>query len=337
MANRDMDSPDVCVIVVNYNARDHLNRCISALRLQTYENYEVIIVDNASQDDSLSKLGNLPSNYKIIKNDENLGFAAANNIAVRNTESTWIATLNPDAIPDPDWLQKLVSASVSHPSYISFASVLISDKDPSRLDGAGDVYHLSGLVWRGGHGRSIDELPSSGEVFSACSAAALYRKDIFEEVGGFDEHFFCYIEDVDLGFRMRLRGGKCLLVSDSFVRHVGSAITGRHSSFTAYHSTRNIIWTFSKNVPGPLLIFLIPIHVLALGALVIFASKNKVGLSALRGLFDGFKGIAYFWSIRRSIQSQRTVPWWCFLKIINFKPFSPIFREFDVSTKIGNV
>ena len=78
-------------------------------------------------------------------------------------------------------------------------------------------------------------------------------------------------------------------------------------------------------------------NTLALGALVIFASKNKVGLSALRGLFDGFKGIAYFWSIRRSIQSQRTVPWWCFLKIINFKPFSPIFREFDVSTKIGNV
>ena len=117
MANRDMDSPDVCVIVVNYNASDHLSRCISALKLQTYENYEVIIIDNASQDDSLAKLGNLPNNYKIIRNDENLGFAAANNIAVKQTESAWIATLNPDAIPDPNWLQKLIFACVNNPNY----------------------------------------------------------------------------------------------------------------------------------------------------------------------------------------------------------------------------
>ena len=154
-----------------------------------------------------------------------------------------------------------MDATTRHPDAVMFGSTQIDAADIRRLDGAGDVYHASGLVWRGHHGAPVGSLPPEGEVFAPCAAAALYRRDLFLEAGGFDEGFFCYCEDVDLGFRLRLLGHKCIQVAGARVHHVGSAITGRRSTFATYHSTRNRIWMFVKNMPMALLVPLLPLHI----------------------------------------------------------------------------
>lgn len=331
MANKlIMSIPYLCVIIINYNSGECLSRCLAALELQTYNDFEVIVVDNNSTDNSIKSLKNLPSYFKIIKNENNMGFASANNLAVGKSQSSWIALLNPDAFPEPQWLEKLVVAINQYPKFKSFASVLVDDSDDKRLDGAGDVYHLSGLAWRGGHRRHVSELTHGGEVFSACAAAALYDRDLFNLIGGFDERFFCYLEDIDLGFRMRLRGESCLLVPDAIVRHIGSVITGRHSKFTIYHSIRNLIWTFIKNIPGPLLPFLIPLHALVIILLILMAIRKNVGGEAIRGLVDSLRSMPDIWHSRRIIQEKRTLYWWQVLRLLNCKPFAPMLRSFDI-------
>ena len=152
-----------------------------------------------------------------------------------------------------------MGATRRHPGTAMFGSTQLDAADARRLDGAGDVYHASGLVWRGHHGAPVDSLPPEGEVFAPCAAAALYRRDAFMDAGGFDESFFCYCEDVDLGFRLRLLGHNCVQVAGARVHHVGSAITGRRSAFATYHSTRNRIWMFVKNMPAALLVPLLPV------------------------------------------------------------------------------
>ena len=140
----------------------------------------------------------------------------------------------------------------------------------------------------------------------------------------------CYLEDIDLGFRMRLRGESCLLVPDAIVRHIGSVITGRHSKFTIYHSIRNLIWTFIKNIPGPLLPFLIPLHALVIILLILMAIRKNVGGEAIRGLVDSLRSMPDIWHSRRIIQEKRTLYWWQVLRLLNCKPFAPMLRSFDI-------
>jgi GT2 family glycosyltransferase len=166
-----------------------------------------------------------------------------------------LALLNPDAIPEPDWLAELDKAQRTFPDIDSFGSLQLDLNDCALLDGAGDNYLAVGIPWRGGHGRPATAAPPRGAVFSACAAAAMYRTDSFRAAGGFDEDYFCYVEDVDLGFRLRLRGGGCMHIPEAVVAHAGGVSSGsRRSEFAVYHGIRNMIWTFVKNMPGPLFV-----------------------------------------------------------------------------------
>jgi GT2 family glycosyltransferase len=300
----------VCVIVVNYNGGSLLRRCVETLGGQTLLPQEIIIVDNGSADGSIASLSDLlvmkTSRVKIITPGTNLGFAAANNLGVSQAGTPWIATLNPDAFPEPEWLAHLMNATTRHPDAVMFGSTQLDATDIRYLDGAGDVYHASGLVWRGHHCAPVDSLPPEGEVFAPCAAAALYRRDLFLEAGGFDEDFFCYCEDVDLGFRLRLLGHKCIQVAGARVHHVGSAITGRRSAFATYHSTRNRIWMFVKNMPTALLVPLLPLHVALNALLLLRAAFLGEGGAMLRGLRDAAFGMNKIFVRRRIIQARRT-------------------------------
>src|SRR5690606_3819880 len=163
---------------------------------------------NASTDGSPERIAEEFPGVTLLRCERNLGFAAANNLAIRAAqECEWIALLNPDAFADENWLKELLAAAERRPECASVGSRLLRADDPGTLDGIGDVYHLSGLAWREGFGK-----PAAGfglkpkEIFSPCAAAALYRASVLREVEGFDEDYFCYAEDVDLGFRMRLLG-----------------------------------------------------------------------------------------------------------------------------------
>jgi GT2 family glycosyltransferase len=300
--------PAVCVIIVTYNAGAYLAGCIESLRRQRWTDFEAIIVDNGSTDGAVEQLGVLPAAFRVIAVGENLGFAAANNRGAAATTAPWIALLNPDAIAAPDWLERLMAATRAHPDIAMFGSTQIQLDDETRWDGLGDVYHASGIVWRGGFDHPVKIPAPGGEVFSPCAAAALYRHADFREAGGFDERFFCYVEDIDLAFRLRLKGQRALQIADAVVRHAGSATTGRHSDFTLFHGWRNRSWVFVKNMPSPLFWPLLPLHLSALALLLLLSlwpGSPEKPVPSWRGLKAALAGLGPIWRSRREIQRQR--------------------------------
>lgn len=287
--------------------------------------FEVIVVDNGSADGSL-----LPamaavagdSRFVFDSPGKNLGFAAGNNRAAALARGTWLATLNPDAFAAPDWLGRLLDAVSRHPETAMFGSTQLDAGDLGHLDGAGDNYFFAGVPWRGGFGWPTSALPPEGEVFGPCAAAALYRRDAFAAVGGFDESFFCYVEDVDLAFRLRLAGYRCIQVADAVVRHVGGASSGGSASdFARYHGMRNLVWCFVKDMPGPLFWPLLPFHVGGLALLLIKAALRGEGETAFLALRDALTQLPRVWGLRRQVQAARQVGSAAVARALVWSPF----------------
>ena len=268
----------------------------------------VVVLDNGDDDPIPEEFYSRFPSVLFLKNDRNIGFAAGNNRLLRYAKSCpWVALVNPDAFLEPDWLSKMLSAARAHPAYSFFASRLVQSANHKILDGEGDRMHVFGLAWREGHGQVIPQGANAPrEVFSPCAAAALYQREAFESAGGFDEDFFCYFEDVDLGFRLRLAGHRCLLVPDAVACHVGSATTGgQHSDFAIYHGHRNLVWTFVKNMPGALFWLLLPAHIVLNVVTIIWFSLQGQGVVILKAKWDAICGIPRMWKKRRNIQRNR--------------------------------
>ena len=303
-------SPRVAVIVVNYNGGSIVERCVEALGEQTLAPHRVIVVDNASTDGSPDAIAARFPEVELVRLDENVGFAAANNLAARRADDCdWLALLNPDAFPEPRWLEELVRAADENPDYTFFASRLVRANAPE-LDGTGDVYHVSGMAWRRDEGEPATAVRAADEVFSACAAAALYRRDVFLAAGGFDASFFCYYEDTDLAFRLRLAGHRCLYVPDAIVRHVGFGSSGELSEFTIYHSHRNSVWTYARNMPSPLLWVYLPQHLLVNAVDVASAALRGRAAAAGRAKRDAVCGLPRVLAERRRLQRARVVGAW---------------------------
>lgn len=315
-------APFFTVVIVNYNSGTCLARCVQALKAQSFRDFTVIVVDNASSDDSLRALDDLPAGWQAIRLDRNTGFAAANNHAFALAASPWVAALNPDAFAEPDWLAQIALGIARHPEAASFGSLQIDAADPCRLDGAGDVYHASGLLWRGGFGQPLSRQQGEGEVISPCAAAAVYRREIVEAFGGFDEDFFCYGEDMDLGLRLRLAGHRSIQLANAVVRHVGGASGGRRSDFALYHGMRNRLWLFVKLMPAPAFWLLAPVHGLITLMLLIRAVLKGEIRVALRALGDGLRGLGGAWRKRRRIQLLRRA--W---PLLRWSPSAPARRR----------
>lgn len=296
------------VIVVVHNAGAHLAHCLAALEAQTLGAFEAIVCDNASTDGAFAAARATATDPRLRFEPmgANLGFAGANNRAAAGARGAWLALLNPDAIPAPDWLERLVAATRRHADADAFASLQLDAADPTRLDGAGDALSAWGIPWRGGFGQRPGPL-AEAECFSACAAAALYRAERFRALGGFAEAFFCFCEDVDLGFRLRLIGGRCVLVPDAVVRHWGGASTGRRSDFAVYHGARNRLWLFLRCMPMPLLAVLLMPHLAATIALLVSAALRGQAPAFVRGLRDACARLPQVWSERRRIQAARQV------------------------------
>lgn len=296
----------VTVIIVNWNAGDLLSRCVSDLLCQTTSPKRILLIDNGSSDNSVEQLPYL-SGVEVQRLGQNLGFAGGNNRAFEKCDTEYVALLNPDAFPEPDWLEKLVTAADAHPEVAAFGSRQMVYGEANTIDGLGDVYHASGLVWRRGHGQLMQDTElAPREIFSPCAGAALYRRDVLNKVGGFDEDYFCYVEDVDLGFRIRLAGYRAMYVPDAVVHHIGSATTGgQRSDFSVYHGHRNLVWTFVKNMPGALFWVLLPLHILLnLFSIVLFALQGQFGV-ILRAKRDAIFELPKMWRKRVQIQKAR--------------------------------
>ncbi|WP_375202100.1 glycosyltransferase family 2 protein [Hyphococcus sp.] len=321
-------APAISVIIVNYNSGPRLKRCLEYLRAQSFRDFETLVVDNASTDDSIAQARE--GDFQLIEAGDNIGFAAANNLAAKSAKGALLVFLNPDAYAAPDWLEALMRATTTYPGVDAFGSTQVDHKDHDRIDGAGDVYHAFGLAYRGGFGSPVSALPPEGECFAPCAAASMVRREAFAALGGFYEPFFCYSEDVDLGFRLRLSGGRCVQLLSAVVYHEGSGVTGRRSDFTVYHGHRNRIWTWYLNMPLTLLIATAPFHLLL--DLVLFAQSSSRGDGGayIRGLRDGYGGLARLSAERRRRQQARKASTGEIAQALTWSPLKLMRRATDI-------
>ena len=326
--NGKSPSPQVSVILVAYESGPTLARCLDALSAQSFTDFEIVLVDNGPGDGAARAAAAEHPDILMIEPGENLGFAGGVNRAAKAARGRRLALINPDAYADRDWLAHLTAAADAHPRVGCFASRQLMAADPARLDGLGDVMSLTGFPFRGGY-RSLDPgITAVGEVFSACGGAMLIDRDLFLTFGGFDERLFCYCEDVDLGYRLRLRGERVLIVPRAVVHHEGSASSGGpRSDFATFHGTRNRLWVFVKDTP-PLLFWLtVPLHLIATVALFVSHAIRGEFASPWRGLMAGLQGLGGAWAARREAQAGRTASSWEIARAMTWSPLDLLFRR----------
>lgn len=321
-----MSDPAVSVIIVAYQSAPVLARCLMQLKAQTFSDFEIILADNGSVDGAARTAARADPSIRFLDNGENLGFAEANNRAARIARGRWLALLNPDAFAEPDWLERLMAATVAHPDTACFTSLQLAANDPARLDGAGDAMTLAGLPYRMGYRHARPAAIAAGEVFSPCGAAMLVARETFLELGGFEARFFSYCEDVDFGYRLRAAGGRTRLVPEAVVAHVGSSTLGARSDFALFHGFRNRLWCFARNTPGALMPLALPLHAVAtamsLGGCLV---KGGAG-AAWRGLVDGMRGFGTLRRERRQARGHaRDV-----VAAMTFDPLKAVRRGLDI-------
>ncbi len=246
---------NVSVIIVNYNGRDHLAECLDALRVQTFRDFEIILVDNASTDGSVIFVTKTYPEVAIIENRENLGYGGGNNAGIRQSHGKYVVLLNNDTKAEPKWLEKLIGPVEKDQGVGMCASKIMDYYHPEIIDNTGLLIYRDGIArGRGRLEEDRGQYALEEEVFVPSGCAGLYRRDMLEEIGLFDEDFFLYVDDVDIGFRARLAGWKCTYVPDAVVYHKYSATTEPYSPLKAYLVERNRIWVVMKCFPARLAI-----------------------------------------------------------------------------------
>ncbi len=303
-----MPKTSVSVIIVNWNGGSLLLKCLDSVKQQTTPPDQIVVVDNGSTDGSIELAENFPD-IKIIRLGKNLGFSVANNLAIALCETDYIALLNPDAIAHPDWLEQLLDSAKKHPEYAAWGSRQMIYGQANRLDGTGDVYHFTGLAWRSRHGKKLDPNDFKDRfIFSPCACAALYRKKAILDVGGFDNDYFCYFEDVDLGFRLQLAGYRSRYVPNAVVEHIGSYSSGgQRSDFAVYYGHRNLVWTYFKNMPDLLFWLCLPCHLILNIVSILYFSMRGQSRVILKAKIDACYGLPQIWKKRLKTQKKRQI------------------------------
>jgi GT2 family glycosyltransferase len=248
-------SPAVSVIVVNWNRHDLLRACLRSLQQQIFEDFEVIVVDNGSTDGSLELLrGAAFEHVRVIENAVNRGFCAANNQGIEVARGEFVALLNNDAEAEPRWLEELLGAVGAGPEVGMAASKILTWEDRSVIDKAGHLIYPDGQ----NRGRGTGE-PDRGQYDRLEEAAwpdgcaGLYRRSMLLQIGGFDEDFFAYADDAELGLRARIAGWRCLYVPGAVVYHHTGSTLGRYSAERLFLIERNRLWLAAKLFPWRLL------------------------------------------------------------------------------------
>lgn len=255
MGNEASQKPLVSVIIVNWNGQHLLDECLGSLLAQRFQDFEIILVDNGSQDNSAEFVRDRYSHVRLVQLSENRGFAGGNNEGLRFASGTYIALLNNDTRTDPGWLEQLVRVAEENPSEGMWASKILSYDNPGVIDNVGLLIYRDGLAR--GNGRlepDTGQFDTEAEALVPSGCAALYRKAVLDEVGLFDESFFSYADDVDLGLRIRLAGWGCRYVPTAIVYHKYSASSSAYSPMKAFLVERNRIWVLFKYYPAELIL-----------------------------------------------------------------------------------
>lgn len=302
-------APFMSVIVPNYNGERFLPTVLDALRAQTFQDFETIVIDDAGTDGSVALVEREYPDVRLLVNRRNVGFVRACNIAADAADGRIIVLLNSDTEPEPAWLEELARTICAHPTAAIVTSKLLLFDTRTRLHAAGDMLGFDGIprnrgVWEEDRG----QYDAATDVFSGCGGATAYRRDVWQALGGFDEDFWMYLEDVDFAFRARLIGWDAVFAPGARVYHHLSASGG--DVLSSYYVGRNTVWTIAKNMPRRLLVENFPQIVAAQLRIALDALRNIRGLAArqrLRGQMAGLLGLPAQLRKRRVIQAEKRV------------------------------
>lgn len=291
--------PWVRIAIVTFNSGDYTQTCLDALALQTDRDFNVLIIDNCSTDGAIDQLKLPDDRFRLIRNDVNSGFAGGTNLGLLSDQPghkapPYVMSINPDTQLSPDCLAQLHWATQAYPDTDMFSPVLWqSSNEGAGLDGAGDTLSAFGVAWRNAYEQALDltDFPIISEIFSPTGAAALYRTDAYRREGGLDETYFCYYEDVDLAMRLRARGGRALLVKSARGTHAGGHSTDSLPGFAVRQTSRNALWSLTKNTPLLLFPIMLSLHVTAH---LWFQFRNRgtdLAIVRAEGFRSGLKGL----------------------------------------------
>ena len=276
----------VTVVIPNYNGLKFMDPCFKALNLQLCRDFDILVVDNGSTDGSVEwlKEHEIPSIFL----EKNTGFSGAVNVGIKASKTPYVILLNNDTEPDCHYIGEMIKAIERSPEIFSVSSKMIQLYDHSKMDDAGDMYTLLGWAFQRGVGRPATGYNRSCSVFSACAGAAIYRREVFETIGYFDEMHFAYLEDIDVGYRARIAGYDNVYCPHAVVYHVGSGTSGsKYNSFKVRLAARNNIYLNYKNMPFLQLL----VNVLPIGAGMtvkyLFFKKRGFGADYLAGVKEG--------------------------------------------------
>lgn len=332
--------PLLSVIIPNWNGKHFLTECIDSLKEQTFRDFEIILVDNGSTDGSAEFAEERYGEFiRVLRNKENLGFAGGNNIGIQAARGEYIVLLNNDTWADPHWLEELFKATQFDPPIGMWASKIYSYYKRNQIEAVGELIYWDGLSRaRGQFEQDRGQYKTMEEIFFPPGCGAMYRKGIFDEIGLFDEDFFAYADDAEVGIRARLAGWKCLYVPRAIIYHKNSGTGGQHSPFKAYYVERNRFWITLKYFPLLLLLFT-PFFTIwrfafqAYGALSHRGAAGKftqmhspwrlIGI-LLKAYGSGFRGLPKMWEKRRRLSRLRKV---------SFGEIFGWFKRFGISAR----
>lgn len=297
------------IVIPNWNGKKFLQVCLNALRAQTYQSLEVIIVDNASEDGSQDYIRTYYPEVHLIELPGNRGFTGACNVGMQAAKGQFVCLLNNDTEVDKQWAAAVIDAFARHPEVGSVASKMLLFDKRDHIHTTGDFFTVDGRAGnRGVWQKDAGQFDQEDYVFSACGGSAVYRRTMLDAIGLLDDDFFFSGEDVDLGWRAQLHGWRCLYTPAAIVYHHLSATGGGVTA--SFYDGRNLIFILVKNVPASIWRkhggkILRTQAKLALEALR--AWRGKAARARLRGMAAGVLGIPRAWHKRRGIQRSRSV------------------------------
>lgn len=282
----------ITIVIPNYNGIKFLSDCLSALYSQSQgtPDYSVLVVDNGSVDGSLELLEEKFPQTRVEALPENTGFCHAVNVGIRLSETPYVILLNNDTKVKAGFVKALYEAIEGRKDAFSVSARMLMWDRPDLIDSAGDSYCVLGWAFSRGKGRPAESYARACRIFSACGGAAIYRREVFEEIGFFDEQHFAYLEDVDMGYRAQIFGYRNYYEPGAEVIHFGSASSGsRYNAFKTEIAAANSIYVVGKNMP--LLQWIWNLPFLFAGFLIkfLFFCKKKMGKLYLKGIEKGFK------------------------------------------------
>lgn len=281
---------EVSVIIPNFNGMAYLDGVLSGLECQTVHNFEVILVDNGSSDGSCAFVASEYPWVHMIELPENFGFCKAVNEGIKASKTPYVLLLNNDIEVTPDFIEEMTAAIKRHKKAFSCAARMIQFHDRDKLDDAGDYYCALGWAYARGKGKDIHKYETEQKIFASCAGAAIYRREVFEKIGYFDEEHFAYLEDMDVGYRARIHGYENWYIPKAMVYHVGSGTSGsRYNHFKTRYSSRNNVYLIYKNMPFLQILLNLPFLAAGFGTKIIFFVLKGLGREYIAGIKNGFQ------------------------------------------------